>query len=551
LLGPDERAVIEAASVAGLVFPEDALREVVTQDVAEQMVDLLGSLSRKHLIHPEPRVAGSDVRYRFDHVLIRDAAYHGMLKRARATLHERFVGWADRVNKDRDRATEFEEILGYHLEQAHTNLKELGPLDEHGLEVGRRGAARLSSAGRRAFARGDMPAAANLLRRAVMLLPEGEGSRLELLPDLGEALIEVGEFPWAELFLEEASKAEHDGGTLVPGLAELLLFRLKAQAGSAERWNERLVEDASRTIAEADAEGDAGLLATMWRLLAVAHGATGHYERATAASERAIEQARRASDGRQIRLAAAHYAVAALHGPTPVPDAIRRCEEIASEVHGDRRTQGVVLSTLAALLAMRGNFDRARLLSRQAQGLLADLGATVVGATTSLETVWIERLAGDLAAAERELRRDYQTLTDLGERYFLSTVAGELARVLYAQGRFDEAEQMSRHTQQLADSDDIASQTLWRTVQAKLLARRGNRDGALILVGEAIEMLERTDAILAQAETLVDLAEVLRQSGRPDDADGVLEDAIALFEVKGNLVAAEALRTPAASAHFM
>jgi class 3 adenylate cyclase/tetratricopeptide (TPR) repeat protein len=551
LLGPDERAVIEAASVAGLVFPEDALREVVTQDVAEQMVDLLGSLSRKHLIHPEPRVAGSDVRYRFDHVLIRDAAYQGMLKRARATLHERFVGWADRVNKDRDRATEFEEILGYHLEQAHTNLKELGPLDEHGLEVGRRGAARLSSAGRRAFARGDMPAAANLLRRAVMLLPEGEGSRLELLPDLGEALIEVGEFPWAELFLEEASKAEHDGGTLVPGLAELLLFRLKAQAGSAERWNERLVEDASRTIAEADAEGDAGLLATMWRLLAVAHGATGHYERATAASERAIEQARRASDGRQIRLAAAHYAVAALHGPTPVPDAIRRCEEIASEVHGDRRTQGVVLSTLAALLAMRGNFDRARLLSRQAQGLLADLGATVVGATTSLETVWIERLAGDLAAAERELRRDYQTLTDLGERYFLSTVAGELARVLYAQGRFDEAEQMSRHTQQLADSDDIASQTLWRTVQAKLLARRGNRDGALILVGEAIEMLERTDAILAQAETLVDLAEVLRQSGRPDDADGVLEDAIALFEVKGNLVAAEALRTPAASAHFM
>jgi class 3 adenylate cyclase/tetratricopeptide (TPR) repeat protein len=549
LLGPSERAVIEAASVAGLVFPEDALREVVSQDVAEQLVDLLGSLSRKHLIHAEPRVTGSDIRYRFDHVLIRDAAYQGMLKRARATLHERFVGWADRVNKDRDRATEFEEILGYHLEQAHTSLKELGPLDEHGLEVGRRGADRLSSAGRRAFARGDMPAAANLLRRAVMLLPEGEGTRLELLPDLGEALIEVGEFPWAELFLEEASKGEAE--TLVPGLAELLLFRLKAQAGSAERWNERLVEDASRTIAEADAEGDAGLLATIWRLLAVAHGATGHYERATAAAERAIEQARRASDGRQIRLAAAHYAVAALHGPTPVPDAIRRCEEIASEVHGDRRTQGVVLSTLAALLAMRGNFDRARVLSRQAQGLLADLGATVVGATTSLETVWIERLAGNLAAAERDLRRDYQTLTDLGERYFLSTVAGELARVLYAQGRLDEAEQMSRHTQQLADSDDIASQTLWRTVQAKLLARRGNRDGALILVGEAIEMLERTDAILAQAETLADLAEVLRQSGRPGDADGVLEDAIALFEVKGNLVAAEALRTPAASAHFM
>ena len=71
--------------------------------------------------------------------------------------------WADRVNSDRDRAVEFEEILGYHLEQAYGNLNELGPLDDHGLELGRRAAERLSSAGRRAFARGDMSAAANLL----------------------------------------------------------------------------------------------------------------------------------------------------------------------------------------------------------------------------------------------------------------------------------------------------------------------------------------------------------------------------------------------------
>jgi tetratricopeptide (TPR) repeat protein len=122
---------------------------------------------------------------------------------------------------------------------------------------------------------------------------------------------------------------------------------------------------------------------------------------------------------------------------------------------------------------------------------------------------------------------------------------------LYAQGRREEAEQMSRHTQELADSDDIASQTLWRTVQAKLMARKGNRDGALILIGEAIGLLERTDAILAQAETLVDLADVLRESGRADDAESILEDAIALFEAKGNVVAVEALRTPAASVHFM
>jgi ATP/maltotriose-dependent transcriptional regulator MalT len=200
---------------------------------------------------------------------------------------------------------------------------------------------------------------------------------------------------------------------------------------------------------------------------------------------------------------------------------------------------------------MRGNFNRARGLYKEAQALLADLGPTVVGASTSLETVWVERLAGDLTAAERELRRDYESLTELGERYLLSTVSGELARVLYAQGRHDEAEQMSRHAQELADADDIASQTLWRTVQAKVLARKGSCDLALILIGEAVDLLARTDAVIARAETLVDLAEVLRPAGRGKDAEEALDDAITLFETKGNLVAAEEVRLSAASAYFM
>jgi Flp pilus assembly protein TadD len=110
---------------------------------------------------------------------------------------------------------------------------------------------------------------------------------------------------------------------------------------------------------------------------------------------------------------------------------------------------------------------------------------------------------------------------------------------------------MSRQAHELADADDIASQTLWRTVQAKVVARKGNCDVALILIGEAVDLLARTDAVTAQAETLVDLAEVLRRAGRGKDADEALDDAITLFEAKGNLVAAEAVRAPAASAHFM
>jgi ATP/maltotriose-dependent transcriptional regulator MalT len=261
-----------------------------------------------------------------------------------------------------------------------------------------------------------------------------------------------------------------------------------------------------------------------------------------------MEHARLAHEGRQIRLAGVHYAVAALHGPTPVSEAIERCETIVSEAQGDRRTQGLVTSILAALVGMRGDFDRARQLSAEARELLAELGPTVVGASTSLEASRVEYLAGDLRAAELALRRDYEALTELGERYLLSTVAGELARVLYAAGRLDEAEKCARHAQDLADPDDVASQTLWRTAYAKVQARKGNRDGALILMGEAMDMLGRTDAVVAQADMLVDLAEVLRLSGRAKDANEVLDDAVGLFQAKGHVVGAGALRLPAASA---
>ena len=64
------------------------------------------------------------------------------------------------------REQEFEEILGYHLEQAHRYLRELGPLDEAGVAIGVDAARRLSSAAKRAFARGDMHAAADLTGQA-------------------------------------------------------------------------------------------------------------------------------------------------------------------------------------------------------------------------------------------------------------------------------------------------------------------------------------------------------------------------------------------------
>src|SRR6202008_3034069 len=171
-------------------------------DVAEAVPSRLQSLTAKQFVRP----TSEDDFYRFGHSVIKDAAYRSLLKRTRAELHERFVGWAEPVNRERGREVEFEEILGYHLEQAYRYRGELGPLDSIGREVGQRAATKLASAGRRAFGRGDAPAAANLLRRATAVLPIRDPERIELLPDLAEALIEQGSFAAATEVLDEAEQ---------------------------------------------------------------------------------------------------------------------------------------------------------------------------------------------------------------------------------------------------------------------------------------------------------------------------------------------------------
>ena len=134
-------------------------------------------------------------------MLIRDAAYDSTPKELRGELHERYADWLEA--KAGGRIREYEEILGFHLEQACRYRRELTPLDEQAAALGRRAAAWLSSAGRRALARGDATAAIALLSRALALLPEGDRNRLPLMPNLGEALGMRGDWEGAVTLLDE------------------------------------------------------------------------------------------------------------------------------------------------------------------------------------------------------------------------------------------------------------------------------------------------------------------------------------------------------------
>ena len=86
---------------------------------------------------------------------------------------------------------------------------------------------------------------------------------------------------------------------------------------------------------------------------------------------------------------------------------------------------------------------------------------------------------GDAAAAEQELRPAYEALKRIGEPSHFSSVAHALANALYVQGSYADAEQMTRECEGASRPNDVHSQTLWRSVRAKVLARRNEIDDAL------------------------------------------------------------------------
>jgi ATP/maltotriose-dependent transcriptional regulator MalT len=225
-------------------------------------------------------------------------------------------------------------------------------------------------------------------------------------------------------------------------------------------------------------------------------------------------------------------------GPAPVPEAIERCRQILDEVSADRRAAAMATRQLAQLHAMQGDFAEARERYRTSRHTLEDLGWAFDAAIVSLDSGPIELLAGDPAAAEAELHRDYEALRTMGDRNFVALTAALLAEALYRQGRIDEAEEPAAYAEEVASSDDLGAQVLWRTVRAKLRARSGAFDEARTLVDEACRLIESTEDPSGQADVLVDAAEIARLAGDEQGAMDALQKAQDRYAAKGNLAGA-------------
>jgi tetratricopeptide (TPR) repeat protein len=192
---------------------------------------------------------------------------------------------------------------------------------------------------------------------------------------------------------------------------------------------------------------------------------------------------------------------------------------------------------------MRGRFAEARRLVSKARGLYEQLGqVSVAEANCGTIEAGIELLSGDANAAAVVLRTSCEVLELTGDSAYLATRTAELADVLSLQSRDDEAERWLTLAEASAAVDDLPTQLLTRCVWARLLARRGAFAEAENLAREAGRMAGETDALNDRAKTFLDLAEVLRLAGRARESGEAVEQAIELFQRKGNVVGAKRAR---------
>jgi class 3 adenylate cyclase/tetratricopeptide (TPR) repeat protein len=527
-----ERDILERASVIGQDFEWEALGEL-SPDGRRSSGAHLSALVRNELIRPHDVIEDT---FSFRHALIRDAAYNRLPKERRSELHERFADWLS------GRGEEFEEIVGYHLEQAHRWVVELGPPDERALGLATRAAAALDSSARRAQARGDVRACVNLAERAVALFPADDPRRLELLPVLGRALRDATRMDRAESVLAEAvDLARRTKADPVAAHAALALVDLRFHATTATR--EDVLDEVERSTRVFHAYGDEAGLARALALAGRLNFWAGETATALAEFEQAADHARSAGDPYQEADALQYLLAAVFYGPTPVEEGLRMVRAVSTRMEGNRMLDVAVLNNTARLEAMRGNFDSADRALAEARALVE--GAREVERFSHLSTTAasVALLAGDAVGAEQVLRPTCERLEHVGELGYLASAVPPLLDALLRQGKDEEALRLSDrwHPERLTVPEDVDAQVGWRAARARLQARRGEREEAERLAREAVELADGTEYVELRADALDALGQVLLVAGRTDESDEALRASLRLHRVKGNVVAVESL----------
>jgi tetratricopeptide (TPR) repeat protein len=518
-LPTSEKLLLQRASVIGRVFWAGALA-YLSPDFGEELEDALDDLVLRDLLtHEQRSTITGEQPFRFKHVLIREVAYSGLPKAARAEYHQKFAAWLkERADK------ELLEIRAYHLDHATALLSELDGrapaelVDEtaHVLEI----------AGKRALTREASQSARKLLVRAVELQPTLErrynaARAAWKLADLAAVQTEMGVL---------VDDADREGNNRIKGRALTALSDVTlAREGDATRARE-LADHALAVFDETDFEGRFGAL----DIRSLADWYEGKLSSAEEYETQALETARLAGrkdleskatiELAQISLVRSEDAQAA-----PL---IGRALELADE-SGSIVARANAAMTKGEYHRLRGELEEAELWYAQSLGLFTEAGSNWGIGRSSGALGRIAWRNGDPHKAEKLLREAIRTLAPMQERGTLCEGQRLLAQLLLEQGRVDEAEKYALAARETVSAEDISSRATTRVALAQVRAAQDRHDEAESLFREAIDIIRGSEQCRIDVELVPPYAQFLRDLGRADEA-AELESSL------GNRVASSA-----------
>ena len=535
LLSVPERAFLCALSVFAGGFRLPTAAAVCCAGDETAALDLVDSLVSKSLVVAEPSAAGTRYRlletireYAADRLAEAGEADEAMLRHAAV-----YLDLAERVRDPTALSGEhdnFRAALEWSLAREHVT----GP--------------RLAAAlGGFWLARGFYQEGQAWLERGLAAAPSGGPLRAELLRLLGTVLYAAGDLERASVVLAEGMRTAETAG--LPAVAARISVLLAEIGTLVTGITVKAFAECDAAVAALEAAGDLAGLADAWTVIGKMrlHGGSGPPGADEKALERAIDYARRSGNGRAELESAMWLLLVLTMLRTPADVAIGRAEQTLAAAHGDARDEAILRIGLAPLYAYAGRFAEARAAMASCRALFAESGARFHWAICAPPAGLIEMMAGDAAAAERELRGSYEELRAMGDLAYSATIAAMLADAVYAQGRLAEAQQLADEAREIVVSGDVDAHVRWRAVSAKLLARRGQFQAARELADEALALIPAPVWVALLAEMLVTKAEVLRLAGANEEARDCLRRALDIYTERRAVPLAERTRSALAS----
>jgi class 3 adenylate cyclase/tetratricopeptide (TPR) repeat protein len=503
-LSPPAKTLLQRASVIGRVFYRGAL-DHLSPDL-DDVKAMLDELVQRELLLREPRSSISgETAFRFKHFLIREVAYSGLAKLARAQHHARFAEWLGERAGD-----ELLEIRAYHLDLAVELLTELEGAPPEQLAHDAAGA--LVKGAKRAMAREAYGTARKLGLRAIELRPTLGGRYVAAraawrLNDWGAVQVEMPKV---------RDLARDEGERVVEALALTALGEASIKRDGDVAAARVLVDEALQ-ILEREHDPVAHFDALAVRATVGAWMGSGpEYVRFT---EQAYVVALDAGRKDLQTIAAQSLGGARIVG-LELDEAellVTRALELAGE-SGSVRARMTATLSYGWLLRVNGELDAAETVVEEVRAIAEELGVEPVMAAALMRLGWIARAQGELKRSEKVFREALRITVARGDRGLVPDYQAALATTLADLGKVDEAEGLVQDALANAVPEDTSFRVFATTALGAIRAAQGRDDEAEEAFLSAAQLAREADYKLFELHPLELLVRFLDDRGREEDA---------------------------------